>query len=505
MPYLFFDFPEFSRAINQNGVTIFVSGFLLTLSLYHFLLYFQHKDKSYIYYSSYTFLIFLYIFFRAEHFFLSDIFEGYHDLLWTSTIPLQWVFYIIYMLFIQTYLELEKNLPQWNKIVKVIELSYLLILVSLLLHFFLTRDSSLLTGAHHYFFIPSFILFCLVSIILFFKIDSILKYYVITGSFFYILFGVIAFLVSNQGVYGGLLFFYFAIFLENIFFALGLGAKQKKILRDRNTAQEAIIKEHHINIQLQQDIKNRLDEEVAKKSKEILELTKRNEKEHRRKLAAEFSKRTLDLRMKALHTQMNPHFLFNSLNSIKHFIIKNKKEDAAYFLSKLSRLLRKILDNTQQKEISLQEELDIMQLYLEVENLRLNKAIKMTQIIAENIDSHQIKLPPLVLQPFIENAIWHGLALKKGEKSIQITITKLKRSIQINIEDNGIGREKAAIKKAAKLVEKEATGIELTRQRLEAYTEHLSQPVSILFKNQNEDAIDKGTCVTLEIPMLFNE
>ncbi len=500
MPYLSFDLLHFSQSINQNGVTIFISGFLLTLSIYHFLLFFQHRDKSYIYYSIYTFFIFLYIFFRAKNFFLADVFNIYHPLLWAAVIPLQWLFYMAYIIFIQTYLDLRRELPKLNKFISLTITIYFTLLIFLLIHYFYTQSNSLIIKAQHYFFVPSFVLISIVSLLLFLKINSILKYYVIIGSAFYIIFGVIAFYVSAKGVYGGLLFFYIAIFIENIFFALGLGAKQKKILLDKNKAQKAVIEEHKLNIKLQNKIKEKLDQEVAKKTKEIIALTKKNKREHRRKLAAEFSKHTLDLRMKALQTQMNPHFLFNSLNSIKHFIVKNKKEDAAYFLSKLSRLLRKILDNSQLQEISLQEELEVMQLYLEVENIRLNNSIQMEQVIPENLNLKNIKLPPLVLQPFIENAIWHGLALKKGEKFIKIIIEKKKESLLISIEDNGIGREKAAINKAAKLVEKESLGIELTKQRLEVYTEHLTKNVHISFNDIN----GKGTRVDIEIPILFN-
>jgi LytS/YehU family sensor histidine kinase len=198
---------------------------------------------------------------------------------------------------------------------------------------------------------------------------------------------------------------------------------------------------------------------------------------------------------------MNPHFLFNSLNSVKHYIIQNKKEDAAYFLSKLSRLLRKILDNSQLQEISLQEELEVMQLYLDVENMRLDHKIDLKIEIDKSINTNQIKLPPLVLQPFIENSIWHGLALIKGEKNIYINVQKTTQLL-ITIEDNGIGREKAAINKAAKLVEKESLGIELTKQRLEAYTEHLSKKVTIKFEDLYKDDKPAGTKVFISIPLV---
>jgi LytS/YehU family sensor histidine kinase len=306
---------------------------------------------------------------------------------------------------------------------------------------------------------------------------------------------------SSQNIYGSTTLFYIAIVVENIFFTLGLGAKQKKLLIDKNEAQESVIEEHRINLELQEIIKSKLDIEVQKQTKKIIELTKENQLEEKRKLKVEYARRTLDLKMRALQTQMNPHFLFNSLNSIKHFIITNKKEDASYFLSRLSQLLRKILDNSKQKDITLKEELEIMQLYIEVENIRLHQQIDFRINIADAVSTTQLKIPPIILQPFIENAIWHGLALKKGIKKISIEIKKESKAYLIYIADNGIGREKSAILKKAKLVEKESLGISLTKERLEAYTEHLDGKVTITFEDLYENDKPTGTKVLLYIPI----
>jgi sensor histidine kinase YesM len=197
---------------------------------------------------------------------------------------------------------------------------------------------------------------------------------------------------------------------------------------------------------------------------------------------------------------MNPHFLFNSLNSIKHFIIKNKKKEASYFLSKLSKLLRLILDNSRLQEITLQEELDIMKLYLEVENIRLKKEIEFDVTLNDTVEPSRIRIPPLVLQPFIENAIWHGLVLKQGVKRISIRIEKEPSFIQLSIIDNGIGRKTALKNKAARLVEKESLGIDLSRERIEAYVKHLKNDFSIEFRDlQNEEPT--GTKVIIRIPL----
>ena len=142
-----------------------------------------------------------------------------------------------------------------------------------------------------------------------------------------------------------------------------------------------------------------------------------------------------------------------------------------------------------------------MQLYLEVENIRLKKDIQFLINIEDAVNLSTIKIPPLVLQPFIENAIWHGLALKKGLKTIQMNISIENAILKINISDNGIGRENATKHKAAKLVEKESLGIDLTKERLIAYTGHKTTTATITFKDLYKEDIPTGTEVIIKIPL----
>ncbi|MAD97411.1 MAG: sensor histidine kinase [Flavobacteriaceae bacterium] len=130
----------------------------------------------------------------------------------------------------------------------------------------------------------------------------------------------------------------------------------------------------------------------------------------------EKEKRILTLEQDVLRAQMNPHFIFNTLNSIKHYIINNEQKNAVHYLNKFSKLVRKILEYSSVKEISLKEELETMNLYMNIENIRFSNEIKFNLNTDESLNLMQVKVPPLVLQPFLENAIWHGLSSKKGEK-----------------------------------------------------------------------------------------
>ena len=146
----------------------------------------------------------------------------------------------------------------------------------------------------------------------------------------------------------------------------------------------------------------------------------RSEKERQ---LSELKQKATELEMKALRAQMNPHFIFNSLNSINRFIMQSDKSQASRYLTKFSRLIRLILQNSQASLITLDSELESLQLYLSLEALRFNNHFDYKISVATNVDAISLKVPPLILQPYVENAIWHGLMHKeeKGQLDIEIS------------------------------------------------------------------------------------
>lgn len=158
----------------------------------------------------------------------------------------------------------------------------------------------------------------------------------------------------------------------------------------------------------------------------------------------QYNKELAEVEMKALRAQINPHFLFNSLNSINNFILKNETNKASKYLVKFSQLVRNILNNSSSSSISLQEELETIELYMLIEGMRFNNQFSYQIKIDEEVNTSVIKIPSLLIQPYIENAIWHGLLQKEGEKKIEINITIYnEEAIAISIIDNGIGRDAA--------------------------------------------------------------
>ena len=213
-------------------------------------------------------------------------------------------------------------------------------------------------------------------------------------------------------------------------------------------------------------------------------------------------KRILTLEQDVLRTQMNPHFIFNALNSIKHYIINNEQKNAVHYLNKFSKLVRKILESSTLKEVSLQEELETMDLYMNIENIRFSNEIEFHISVDETLNLASIKVPPLVLQPFLENALWHGLSSKKGNKKIMVDVSKNSQNhIQIDIEDNGIGRKASAEIKSNKVTANQSIGIDLTKERLNNFIKSFKNDFSLIFHDLvDENKVAKGTKVVLRIP-----
>ncbi|MDP5231375.1 MAG: tetratricopeptide repeat protein [Cellulophaga sp.] len=215
-------------------------------------------------------------------------------------------------------------------------------------------------------------------------------------------------------------------------------------------------------------------------------------------------KKLLTLEQSMLRSQMNPHFIFNSLNSIKLYIINNEKKNAVYYLNKFSKLVRKILEASTLKEITLAEELETIELYMNIENIRFSEEIKFNITIEEGLDTQAIKIPSLILQPFLENSIWHGLSSKEGEKLISIAVEKQDDYIiAISITDNGIGRDASEVIKESKVLKRNSIGINITKERLANFSKDYQNTYEIQIIDQfNEDNIAIGTKVILLIPTI---
>jgi ligand-binding sensor domain-containing protein/two-component sensor histidine kinase len=202
-------------------------------------------------------------------------------------------------------------------------------------------------------------------------------------------------------------------------------------------------------------------------------------------LQAQFQQQIAESELKALRAQMNPHFIFNSLNSIQKYILKNEHFEASQYLTKFSRLIRLILDHSNQNNILLSSELDLLRLYVEMESLRFDDKFNYHFQVDPSLNLETCEIPSMLIQPYVENAIWHGL-LHKAEKGT-LTLHFLKKEenwLEVTIEDDGIGRAKAAELRSKQVLQKKSYGTQITENR-----------IAVINRIQNSNA----TCTIIDL------
>ena len=186
------------------------------------------------------------------------------------------------------------------------------------------------------------------------------------------------------------------------------------------------------------------------------------------RLRSDYEIKLNELENSALRTQMNPHFIFNSLNTINSFINSNDRTQANQYIGKFSRLVRLILDHSRQKKIPLKDELEVAELYMQLEQIRFQNRFDF-KIIISDIDPQITEVPPLIIQPFVENAILHGLLPSEKAGILKLSINKTGDILHCEIEDNGIGRTAARKIKEKSGYHRQSHGMEITMKRIELF------------------------------------
>ncbi|MEL6638828.1 MAG: histidine kinase [Bacteroidota bacterium] len=204
----------------------------------------------------------------------------------------------------------------------------------------------------------------------------------------------------------------------------------------------------------------------------------------------------------ALRARMNPHFLFNALNSIQELIIHNDKRSANRYLAQFSRLMRNILNMTDKDEVSLQTEIESLELYLSLEALRFEKDFEFRFDVAQGINTQQIKIPSMLIQPYVENAIIHGLMHRRGLKRLHIGFAWVRPYLVVTVADNGVGRKRAREIRISNGRPHPSTGMGLTKNRLDLLNSTQQDQLSVQVVDlEDEDGRSAGTQVTVYIAL----
>jgi len=227
------------------------------------------------------------------------------------------------------------------------------------------------------------------------------------------------------------------------------------------------------------------------------------ERSEKDKQMAELQQQKIEMEMQALRAQMNPHFIFNSLNSINRFILQNNRAQASEYLTKFSKLVRMILQNSQASLISLESELESLNLYLDLEAVRFEHKFDYKISYPKDLDIEVLKVPPLIIQPYTENAIWHGLMHKEEKGQLDIDVSQEDDYLYLKITDNGIGRKKASELASKSATKHKSMGLRITKDRIAMLekTNGGESPVKII-DLENEDGSAAGTEVIIKMPVI---
>ena len=214
---------------------------------------------------------------------------------------------------------------------------------------------------------------------------------------------------------------------------------------------------------------------------------------------ANIDKQIAEFEMKALHSQMNPHFIFNCLNSIREMILHNENKDASHYLSKFAQLIRITLDQSSKPFVSLQNTIDYLQRYLEMEQIR-NHNFKYTIDIDGKLSADDIMIPPMLIQPFLENAIWHG-AVPGKELQIDLRFLRQDNQLVCSVEDNGRGITASLENKNGEQISYNSFGISNVKERIQVLNEKYNLHSSVTIEDKNNSGAGTGTIVKLYFPL----
>ena len=284
-------------------------------------------------------------------------------------------------------------------------------------------------------------------------------------------------------------FFSLGMLFENFFFLLALAYRNRMVEVEKN--------------QLQGRYTQQLEEQLTKRTQEIEAKNQLLEARRMHQLQTEFDQKLAETEMTALRAQMNPHFIFNCLNSIKLYTLQNHTDKASDYLTKFSQLIRLVLENSRADRILLQNELAALQLYCDLEAMRFKRKVQVSIRVDPDIDQQSISIPPLLLQPYVENAIWHGLMHKLEGGTVSIDVTQPTDGyLHVEVTDDGIGRAHAEILKSKSAGNNKSYGMQVTADRIRLINERYNTRTQAqIFDLVASDGEPLGTKVVLDIPV----
>lgn len=310
---------------------------------------------------------------------------------------------------------------------------------------------------------------------------------------YFVVFLDVRYMTGNPAilVFANFLPFFFSLgaLFENFFFLLALAYRNRLVEVEKN--------------QMQGRYTQQLEEQLIIRTQEIEAKNQLLEDRRIQQLQSEFEHKLADTEMTALRAQMNPHFIFNCLNSIKLYTLQNDTDKASDYLTKFARLIRLVLENSRADRVSLKNELEALQLYSDLESMRFKHKVRVIIQVDPNIDQQEATIPPLLLQPYVENAIWHGLMHKMAGGTVTVEVTQPTDScLHVDVTDDGVGRARAGELKSKSAGNHKSFGMQVTADRIRMINERYNtQTQARIFDLVSPDGEPLGTKVVLDIPI----
>lgn len=456
---------RFFSFIFSNSIYL---GMLFFIMIFNLTQYFQNKDQAYLYYTFYVGAIFVFVlrgFLMRYPLFLPIPIEIIHTKYYTLFALLIKIFYL---LFLRTFLNTKKEYPRLDLFIKSAFwfVGIYFVVERTAMYFDLNTAYRL-----EKFFRPAFGLLFLVTFILLFRRKDKSASFIFWGVFSLLFFLVMSYCVDFldnarwQRWDIGYILSEMGMLVELLFFSAGLGYKTKMIGEEKSEIQRNLITQ----LQSNQLLKEQLHQNLVNKQQQ-------------------------------LKAQLKPHFIFNCLTSIKNLIVRDKKEAAETYLILFAELIREVLHFAEKEQVTLEEELLFAENYLKLEEMRFKD--RFTYSIRRNqVATTTIFLPPMLLQPFIENAIKHGLLPKEGHRALIISLTQHESSTLCTIQDNGIGRAEAA-RLATQFTKHKSRGIDLIRAQIASYNELFNTHIQFqIIDLSSPKGQVQGTRVEILIPL----
>lgn len=498
---------EFIAVNNDRVVKLLLPNALSTGLIVTFIIFFgalfisNPTQKVYLHYILYLIPLGSYLFHRSSyvtyHMF-PDLTVKYPFWFIFNDLPIQVIFHVAYIIFTFTFLNAKTDYPLYYRVGRGMIIVGLVYAAIFSIGMYLQPYGSFWGNTFRLerLIISVFSIWANIYVIIYRK-DRI-ALIVASGSLIFLL-----------GAWGS--FFYnmnvmrLGAILEVIFFSLGIGYKLNLERREKDQIKTALIDQLRETEVLQKRYSTELEKEVKVRSEELVEKAKQVEEEKKQKMRAQLERKVEEMKTIAMRSQMNPHFLFNSLNSIRHLIITHKTTEAYDYLSEFASLMRSVLENAEEDAISLKSELAVIRTYIALEKLRFKDDFTFRLSVSDEVMVQELLVPPLIIQPFLENAIIHGLAPKKADKLLILDIQIKNDRLVVKVEDNGLGRDKLPGKLSIK--KNKPMAMNIAKERLDLFVSHHLPDQMLPANIRIEDKKDAsgaalGTIVFIELPVI---